>query len=303
MSPSNRVLVTGATGFVGQHFVQNRDDCIAVSRRDFESVKKQIPAITGAVQWDGQSELDLSASEQPITHVVHMMGESIAEGRWNEAKKKRIRDSRVDATNKLVSALGKLEQRPKTLVSFSAVGFYGDREEEILTEQSAPGDDFLAETCQEWENAATTASEFGIRVVLLRCGIVLGKGGALEKMKTPFLWGVGGKLGSGKQWMPWIHVDDLVKLIEFSIDNESLSGPVNAVAPGLVRNSEFTKALASELNRPAFIPVPKFGLKIALGEFADELLVSRKVVPAKLTESNFEFKYPHLDGALNASLK
>ena len=302
MSEAKRILVTGATGFVGKNFVERRNDCVAVSRRDEHSVKKELPTIAGAVQWDGKSQLDLSRLDGEIEHVVHMMGESLANGRWNDEKKKRIRDSRVNATQQLVASLGRLKKRPRSLVSFSAVGFYGERGEEILTEESKAGSDFLADVCQEWETAAMAASEYGIRVVLLRCGIVLGQGGALEKMKTPFLWCVGGRLGSGKQWMPWIHVKDLINLVEFSTSNTSLQGPVNTVAPGLVRNSEFTKIFASALNRPAFLPVPTNALKVVFGEFADELLVSRKVVPAKLNDSGFEFEFPKLKQAIEDSL-
>jgi uncharacterized protein len=301
MSDSSKILLTGGTGFIGQRFAEGRNDCIVVSRRPKSKVLNEVPNAADTVQWDSESELQLD-SDQQITHVVNMMGESIADGRWNDEKKKRIRDSRVIGTKRLVEAISHLNPRPAALISFSAIGYYGSRGEEELSEQAVSGNDYLADVCRQWEAAANEATRFGIRVVLLRCGIVFGKGGALEKIKTPFKWGVGGKLGSGKQWMPWIHVDDLTRLVQFAIDNESIEGPVNAVAPELVRNTQFTKTIANVMHRPAFFPVPTFALKIALGEFANELLASRKVVPEKLEKSGFQFRYPTLKEALVVSL-
>jgi len=232
--------------------------------------------------------------------VVHLAGESVV-GRWSPAKKKAILESRVLGTRNLATALGQTADKPRVFICASAVGFYGDRGDEILNEQSLPGQGFLAEVCREWEDASRVATDAGIRTVNIRIGLVLSQnGGALEKMLTPFRLGLGGRIGSGRQWLSWIHIDDIVGSIHHAIRTESLSGPVNLVAPNPLRNVEFTKILASVLGRPAFFPVPEFALKLAFGEMAarELLLSSVRVEPAKLAASGYEFRFKDLRNAL-----
>ena len=235
--------------------------------------------------------------------VFHLAGESVAEGRWTAAQKVRIRESRVIGTRNLVAGIARAEPRPRVLVSASAVGYYGDRGEEELTEASPPGDDFLADVCIAWEREARVAEQHGVRVVLARTGIVLGQGGALAKMLTPFKLGAGGPLGNGRQWMPWIHVADLARLYLHAADTTSIQGPMNAVGPDPVRNSEFTKALGRALHRPAFMPAPYLGLRLVFGEFAKVLFASQRVIPQVAIDTGFHFEYPQIAAALAEILK
>jgi hypothetical protein len=237
-----------------------------------------------------------------VDAIVHLAGEPVAQ-RWTGEVKKRIYNSRVDGTRKLVSAMGDLQNKPAVLITASAVGYYGDRGDEVLMEDSAPGKDFLAQLCVNWEEEATRALEFGVRVVRIRIGIVLGRdGGALKQMLTPFRLGIGGRLGNGCQWMPWIHVDDLLGLFVFAAENASIQGPLNGSSPEPVTNAEFTRRLAQALHRPAMLRVPKFALKLVLGEIADFALASSKVVPDAPTRSGFKFAFPELGEALKALL-
>jgi uncharacterized protein (TIGR01777 family) len=222
--------------------------------------------------------------------------------RWNAEVKRRIRSSRVDGTRHLVSALAKLSRRPSVLVCGSAIGLYGSRGDEILTEESAPGLDFLARVVVDWEAAAKDAESQGIRVVLLRTGVVLGPGGVLDKMLPPFRLGVGGRIGGGQQWMSWIHIEDEIRLILFAIEHPSVSGAVNATAPTPVRNAEFTRQLASVLHRPAVFPVPAIALKMLFGEMAGVLLASQRVLPHAAQAAGFEFKHPGIRPALRQIL-
>jgi uncharacterized protein (TIGR01777 family) len=230
--------------------------------------------------------------------VFHLAGESVAEGRWTAAQKDRIRDSRVRGTKNLVAGIARAEPRPRVLASASAVGYYGDRGEEELTESARPASDFLADVCLEWEREALAAEPLGVRVVTLRTGIVLGHGGALAKMLTPFKLGAGGPLGNGRQWMPWIHVADMARLYLHAAATEGIRGPLNAVAPNPVRNSEFTKALGRALHRPAFMPAPYIGLRIVFGEFAKVLFASQRVIPKVALDTGFSFEFPEIAGAL-----
>jgi uncharacterized protein len=232
--------------------------------------------------------------------VIHLAGESVV-GRWTALKKKAIRDSRVQGTTNLATALTQTEAKPRVLVCASAVGFYGNRGEEVLYEQSPSGQGFLPEVCREWENASRIAAEAGIRTVNIRIGLVLSaKGGALASMLKPFKLGLGGRIGSGRQWWSWIHVDDIVGGIHHAIGTESLSGPVNLVAPSPVRNAEFTKVLAAVLGRPALLPVPGLAVRLAFGTQAAEelLLASQRVEPQKLGDNGYTFRFPELRAAL-----
>jgi hypothetical protein len=236
--------------------------------------------------------------------VVNLNGASIGGGRWTSTRKKILRGSRVDSTRVLVEALARLEQKPRVFVSASAIGYYCNRGDETLTESSQAGNDFLAEICREWEAEALRAQSSGIRTVLTRFGVILSaKGGALKQMLTPFRMGVAGRLGSGKQWMSWIALDDVVGILRDVISNEQASGPVNVVAPNPVQNSEFTRVLASVLHRPAIFPAPAFALRLVLGEMADALLLSSQRVRAeRAPAATFPFQYENLESALRAIL-
>jgi uncharacterized protein len=236
--------------------------------------------------------------------VIHLSGENIA-GRWTEAKKRRIRDSRIASTQNLSKALASAEKRPRVFICASAIGYYGNRGNEVLTEDSPSGRGFLAEVSREWESAAKPAAKAGIRTVNLRTGIVLSPdGGALKQMLLPFRLGLGGRVGNGRQWWSWIHIDDFVAAVQQIADNLSLNGPVNMTAPNPVTSADFTKTLAKTLRRPAVLPLPAFAAKLVFGEFAEEgLLASARVEPKKLLESGFKFRYSELAAALLELLK
>ncbi len=255
------------------------------------------------VSWDpGAGALDHTADGADA--VVHLAGASIAEGRWTAARKRVLRDSRIAATHGLIDSLKKLPRPPGVFIGASAIGVYGDRADEELTESNAPGADFLASLTREWEEASLRASEFGARAVVLRIGIVLDKnGGALPRIVLPFRLGAGGRLGSGRQWMSWLALEELVAMIQFALTANSLSGPANAVAPHPVRNADFTKVLARVLRRPAIFPAPAFALRLALGEMAGALLLaSQKVLPKKFESLGYKFLLPDLEPALRAVL-
>jgi uncharacterized protein len=298
-----RILISGSSGLIGTAVA-------CALTRDGNSVQRLARAGNknelrpGDVRWDPSSgELD-SAAASGADAVVNLAGASIGEGRWTAARKELLRTSRIVSTRHLVRALGKLQRRPRIFVSASAVGYFGDRGDEELTEESAAGDDFLATTCKDWETEAAVAANFGARTVCTRFGIVLARdGGALPRMVTPFKFGAGGRLGSGKQWMSWATLNEVAGIVKFVIANDSLAGAVNAVAPQPVRNSEFTKILASVLHRPAIFPAPAFALKLALGEMAEGLLLSsQRVQPARLIAAGYQFQTTDLRAALREAL-
>lgn len=297
------VLVSGSTGLVGNALVpllmRSGHEVARLVRSQARSPSKEM------VHWDPEARLAEPADFAGHDAVVHLAGEPIAKGRWNEAKKARIRDSRGKATRFLCETLAKCSQPPRTLVSASAIGFYGDRGDELLTESSAAGQGFLADVCKEWEAACEPARAAGIRVVNLRIGVVIsGAGGAVQSMLTPFKLGVGGVIGSGRQWWSWIALDDLLGVIVHALNTESLSGPVNAVAPQPVTNREFTKTLGKVLNRPTIFPMPAFVARVVLGGMADELiLASARVQPEELRKSGYHFKFPELEPSLRHELK
>jgi uncharacterized protein (TIGR01777 family) len=300
-----KIIVTGSTGLVGRALIRSLlaegHEVTRLVRGDAQGFRA--PG-TSAVHWNPERG-EIAANElEGHAAAVHLAGEPIAEGRWDAAKKRRIRESRVQGTRLLAEALAGLNEKPKALVSSSAVGFYGDRGAEVLREESASGGDFLSEVCREWEKATLAASQSGIRVVHLRIGVVLsGEGGALSKMLTPFKLGMGGRIGSGRQYMSWIALDDLVGIIQRALTDETLRGPVNAVAPNPVTNDEFTKALGHVLGRPTLLSVPAFAARLAFGEMADALLLAgARVEPARLKEVGFEFKYTNIADALKHAL-
>ena len=292
-----KILVSGSHGLVGKALVRSlTDDGHEVVRL----VRGQRAFGSPEVQWQpDQGRIDVEQLEG-IHAVIHLAGESIASGRWTAEKKGAIRDSRVKGTALLSDALAKLSQPPSVFLSASAIGYYGDRDDELLNEKSAPGKDFLASVCSEWEAATRAAAEKGIRTVCTRFGIILdANGGALAKMLPPFRMGIGGRIGDGKQWMSWIALGDVVNGLKFLIEDGSVQGPVNFVAPNPVRNAEFTKTLGRVLSRPTIFPVPAFGVRLAFGEMGDALLLSsQKVEPSVLQDKGFLFNWPTLEPAL-----
>ena len=300
-APRWRVAVTGATGLVGQRLVPA---LLAAGHRVDRLTRRPPAAGTTDVQWDPlRGRLDPRALEG-VDAVVHLAGESIAARRWSRSVKERIRRSRVDGTRLLSETLGRLERRPRVLVSASAVGYYGDRGEAPLTEDSAPGAGFLADVCREWEAAADPARAAGIRVVHPRLGLVLAReGGALPRMALPFRLGMGGVVGSGRQYWSWIELGDLVRAIELCLGLDGLAGPVNAAAPGPATNREFTRALGKVLGRPTLVPLPAVAVRLLLGEMGQALLLgSARVLPRRLERAGFHFRHPDLPSALRAAL-
>ena len=296
-----KIVVTGASGLVGSRLVPS----LEAKGHEVLRLVRNAPAGPREVRWDPSKGTVDAAALEGVDAAVHLAGENLAEGRWTEEKKRRIRESRVKGTKLISETLAGLARKPEVLVSASAVGFYGDRGAEVLTEESAPGDDFLADVCREWERATAAAEGAGIRVVHTRFGVILsGEGGALKKMLFPFRMGVGGKLGSGRQYVSWVAIDDAVGAIEYALENKRLRGPVNVVAPQPVTNYEFTKALGGALSRPTIFPVPVFALRLLFGEMADAtLLASQRADPSRLKESGFVFKHPDITGALRHVLK
>lgn len=293
-----RALVTGATGLVGPRLLRLLDSPVVLSR-DPDRARTSIGHLAGEiVRWDPMAGPPPVSAIEGVDAVFHLAGESVAGARWTAKQKARIRDSRVLGTRHLVRAITQAARKPGVLVSASAVGYYGDRGEEELVESSPPAKDFLADVCVEWEREAFAAESAGVRVVTARTGIVLGPGGALAKMLLPFKLGGGGPLGNGKQWMPWVHVADLARLYVHAAETGSIRGAMNAVSPNPVRNSEFTRALARQLRRPAFIPAPYFGLRLAFGEFAQVLFASQRVIPKVALDSGFTFQFPEIATAL-----
>ncbi len=296
-----RVVITGATGLVGRALVRRLAAPIVLTRSP-ERAASSLPGVV-ARRWDPEAEPAPGEALAGADVVFHLAGEPIAAGRWTAERRRRIRDSRVIGTRRLVEGLGALDRRPAVLVSASAVGYYGDRGDEVLDERAAPGDGFLAEICAEWEAAAAAAVELGIRVVCARIGMVLAPGGgALAAMLTPFRLGLGGRLGGGRQWMSWVHVDDVAGLWLHAARTESLRGPMNAVGPAPVTNADFTRALAGALHRPALLPVPSLALRTAFGDLAEVLTASQRVLPVVAQGSGYSFEHPTLSGALAAAL-
>ena len=283
------IAVTGASGFVGVRLAE-------LLRRQGHTVR---PMSVRNAPLAGDLARDLKDCEA----VVHLAGEPVAQ-RWTAKARERIWTSRVDGTNALVKAMAGLARPPGVLISASAIGYYGSRGEEILTEDSPPADDFLGALAVAWEREARTAEQLGARVILLRIGMVIGPdGGALATMLLPFRLGIGGRIGSGEQWMSWIHLDDLVALITFLLAKPSLRGAVNATAPYPVRNTEFTRELAHALHRPAIFPVPPIALKLLYGEMAEMILGSQRVAPQAALRAGFEFRFPEIGAALRYVLK
>jgi uncharacterized protein (TIGR01777 family) len=297
-----KLIITGGTGFIGSVLVERLrrqgHSLVLLSRKPRRG---QSRAGEQWLAWLPGSAGEWQRALDGADGIVNLAGEPIAAKRWTAAQKEKLRRSRIDTTRALVHAIASAAVKPKFLVSASAVGYYGTRGDETLTESSAPGDDFLARLCIEWEKEALRAEEHGVRVALLRTGIVLGKGkGALAKMVRPFKLFLGGRLGSGKQWMPWIHIEDEVSLIQFLIENGTARGPFNATAPNPVTMGEFARSLGKVVNRPAWAPVPEWLLFLLLGEMAEILVGGQRTLPAAAQELGFRFRYKQLADALRS---
>lgn len=298
-----KILVTGATGLIGKAACQmlvKEDHQVVVLSRHPDAAK----SLTGsnAFRWDAESEAPPREAWEGVDAVIHLAGEPVA-ARWTDERKRRIRDSRVIGARNLVAGMKESGNAPKVMISGSAVGYYGNRGDEILNESSDAGAGFLSEVCLEWEGEAARARDLGVRTVNVRIGVVLSPaGGALEKMLTPFKLGLGGRLGSGRQWFPWIHIDDIVGILRHALITPAISGAINGVAPGIVTNEEFTRELAAALHRPVFFPVPEFALRILMGEMAEVAMASLRVVPQVALETGCQFRYPNLRPALESLL-
>src|SRR5579863_3691598 len=294
-----KILISGSSGLIGSTLIP----ALKSGGYDITCLVRGTASRKDQIQWDPAQPL-VPESVSGFDAVVHLAGESIV-GRWTEAKKRRIRESRVQGTLRLAEALAQTAQRPRVLISASAIGYYGDRGEETLREDSSSGRGFLPEVCREWEAATEAAAKAGIQTVQVRFGLVLSRsGGALQKMLPPFRMGIGGNMGNGRQWWSWIDIDDLIGAVQHVIKTEALRGPVNVVGPNPLTNAEFTKTLASVLSRPAILPMPAFAARLAFGQMGDELLLgSQKVEAAKLADSGYVFQKPDLRLALEAILK
>lgn len=291
-----KVLVTGSTGLVGKELTP----LMTTSGHEVFRLVRSNPTDANDIPWDPAKGEVHKARIEGLDGVVHLAGENIAGARWNAAVKKRIRDSRSVGTRVLCETLASLERKPKVLVCASAIGYYGDRGNEILTEDSAAGDGFLADVCQEWEAACEPARAAGIRVVNLRIGVILTpKGGALAKMLFPFRMGGGGVVGSGRQYWSWVAIDDVIGAIQHCLTHDEIVGPVNCTAPNPATNYEFTKTLGAVLHRPTIFPLPGFAAKLALGEMAEALLLaSSRVIPTRLQATGYQFRCPTLESTL-----
>lgn len=293
MDQSQRIAIVGVTGFVGRGLPALLAEIGMATTGVSRAGKGALP---GVAQWQTPATLDLGGHHA----VINLAGEPIDQ-RWNDALRRRFHESRVGLTTQVVEAIAKVpeSQRPKVLVNASAVGIYGDRGDEILTDTARPGSGYLADLCNDWEDAARDAESLGVRVVRLRIGIVLGaNGSAFEKLRRVFKLGLGGPLGHGNQWMPWIHLADLRAAIVHAVASETLTGPINATAPHPERNADLTRKLAAALHRPALLAVPGFALKLVLGGFGGALLTGQRALPAALEADGFRFRFPTLEAAL-----
>jgi uncharacterized protein (TIGR01777 family) len=287
-----KILISGSHGLVGTALIRSLEG----EGHEVFRLVRYAPSSDAEIEWSPDRYSIALARIEGFDAVVNLAGESIAAGRWTEDKKQRIRESRVKGTKLLGDALANLTNPPKTFICASAIGYYGNRGDEILTETSAPGDDFLAKVCVEWEKATALATEKGIRVLNTRFGVILdAHGGALAKMLPPFRAGLGGKIGSGKQWMSWLALDDVVGALKFALTKEALRGPVNIVAPNPVTNAEFTNTLGKVLSRPTLFPIPAFGVRLLFGEMGEALLLAgQRVAPKRLMTEGYQFQYSQL---------
>jgi uncharacterized protein (TIGR01777 family) len=301
-----KVLVLGGTGFVGKNLCRELLSLgyqLVLPVRNEARARSAFGKEVELILWTGAgAELPADDRLKTAACIINLAGESIGEGRWTEKRKQRIIASRVDATGAIIRAIEKKILHPKLLINASAVGIYGPAGDESLTEDAPPGGDFLAHVCRAWENEAMKADSLGVRAVTVRIGVVLGNGGALNRMVLPFKLFLGGLIGSGQQWLSWIHLDDLIEIIKFIIKEETISGPVNGTAPNPVKMGQFAAALGKVLGKPSWLPVPEPMLRLAMGEMAQMVLTGQRVIPKKLLAAGYAFKYPNLENALREIL-
>jgi len=303
---NKKILITGATGLIGSHLCKalaDRGDELTIFTRDVKKGKDKIPFAKNYVEWNYKNPNLWSEHLNGKDAVIHFASASIGDRRWTKNYKKEILDSREISTRNLVRAIEEAKQKPKTFLCASGANYYGDSGEEDLTEDKNNGKDFLSRVCVAWEIEASKVERFGVRRVSIRQGVVLStQASALKKMLMPYKLFIGGPIGTGKQWFPWIHIDDLVRIYLLALDNQSLTGPVNASSPSQVRMKEFAYILGKVIHRPSIFPVPKFVLKIAIGESADFITASLKVIPKKLLDAGYDFKFKDLESALKELL-
>jgi uncharacterized protein len=303
--PSTYVM-TGATGFIGRHLyraLRERGDEVIVLTRHPDSASKRFPDAARVLLWSPGVAGEWSSAINGADGVIHLAGEPIAEQRWSEEYKQRILDSRVKGTRDIVNAIASAEQRPPVLVAASAVGYYGDTGDNEVDEDASPGDDFIAGVCVAWEAESRRANEHGIRVAIPRLGLVLAPdGGVMEKLLTPFRMFAGGPIGNGRQWFPWVHIEDVIGIILHALDSSQAQGVLNAVSPGIVRNRDFAIALGEALKRPARFTVPAFVIKLALGELGETLLGGQRVLPKRTLDSGYSFRHATIEEALQSLL-
>lgn len=302
-----KVVIAGGTGLIGKALVKRLAELnrqVVILTRDPDTTVKYFPVSVEVESWDGKTIGSWSRIVDGANVVINLAGESVAAKRWTPTRKASIMNSRIDSTRVIVDAIGRTEKKPQLLINASAVGYYGNVESGDVVETYPAGNDFIADVCKRWEAEALQAERFGLRVVLLRIGIVLdNSGGALKRMMFPYKLYIGGRLGSGRQRFPWIHLNDVVGVILFAMENKNLSGPVNVASPEPVTMKEFSTALGRTMGRPAWLSVPAFVLKIGLGELAGMLLGGQRTIPQKLINNGFTFRYPYLDEALRTLLK
>jgi len=302
-----KIIITGATGLIGKKICKSlidRGDEIIIFSRNSSNAKEKIPGAKKYIDWDYRNPSGWKHEIDGTDAVIHLAGANVSGKRWNETYKKNIFESRIISTRNLVEAIKNVSLKPFVFITSSATGYYGDKHDEVVNETSLPGNDFLANVCLQWENEAHFVEQYNVRQVSIRTGIVLSRNeGALKKMLLPFKLFIGGPIGNGKQWFPWIHIDDIVGIYLFSLDNNSISGAVNAASPNAVTMKDFAGKLGKILHRPSIFSVPKFALKIVLGEVADVATASQRVYPKKLIDMNYNFRFKNLNEALEDLLK
>lgn len=302
-----KIIITGATGSIGKNLAQQliaRGDEVIIFTRNPDKAKEKIINAKRHVKWEYEKINAWLYDLNSVDVVVHLAGANLGAKRWNEYYKKLAYDSRIISTRNLVEAIKLVEQKPKVFICSSAVGIYGNRYDEILDENSSPGNDFMAHICKDWEKEAEKVEQFGVRRVSIRTGLVMQKNeGVLKKMLLPFKLFIGGPLGSGRQWFPWIHIDDIVGIYLHAIDDERISSAVNGASPGIITMKEFAKTLGKVLKRPSLLPVPKFVMKIAAGEVAEYAVMSQRTSVEKIIEAGYKFKFENLEKALKDLLK